>query len=141
MTQIVESVKKACNLKNLLFLESKLNQFYTSFEDVDSELYKHLAINLAIKPQFYAFRWISLLLSQEFSLPGNFFFINTNKKFFLDVIALWDFVFSSAKRLESVEYFSLAMIQHIREELLNGDFSHNVRLLQVNIYFSLTKNF
>lgn len=41
-------------------------------------------------------------------------------------------MFSSAKRLESVEYFSLAMIQHIRNELLNGDFSHNVRLLQVN---------
>ena len=25
-----------------------------------------------MKPQFFAFRWITLLLSQEFNLPGNF---------------------------------------------------------------------
>uniref|UniRef100_A0A915CU22 Rab-GAP TBC domain-containing protein n=1 Tax=Ditylenchus dipsaci TaxID=166011 RepID=A0A915CU22_9BILA len=97
-------------------IEAVLSRFYEHFEQLDPSLYKHLVHDLCIRPQFYAFRWISLLLSQEFSLP--------------DVIAVWDTVFSSLNRLESVEYLCLSMIQHIRKELMNGDFSHNVRLLQ-----------
>ena len=27
---------------------------------------------LEMKPQYYAFRWLTLLLSQEFPLPGNY---------------------------------------------------------------------
>ena len=30
----------------------------------------HRVEELELKPQFYAFRWITLLLSQEFPLPG-----------------------------------------------------------------------
>ena len=36
----------------------------------DPELYHKLLHVQAIKPHYYAFRWITLLLSQEFSLPG-----------------------------------------------------------------------
>ncbi|KAI1724120.1 rab-GTPase-TBC domain-containing protein [Ditylenchus destructor] len=97
-------------------IESVLSRFYERFQRLDAPLYKHLAEDLGIRPQFYAFRWISLLLSQEFSLP--------------DVIALWDTVFCSTNRLESVQFLCLAMLEHIRDELLSGDFSHNVRLLQ-----------
>jgi len=34
-----------------------------------------------IKPQYYAFRWLTLLLSQEFDLPG------TDSQLFYDSIA------------------------------------------------------
>ena len=36
----------------------------------DSQLYYQIYQTQVIKPHFYAFRWITLLLSQEFSLPG-----------------------------------------------------------------------
>ena len=38
----------------------------------DTQLSQYLNVTLNIKPHFYAFRWITLLLSQEFSLPGKF---------------------------------------------------------------------
>lgn len=58
-----------CN-EHLLTVEAVLHRFHSRFRDMDPELYRHVVEELAIKPQFYAFRWISLLLSQEFSLPG-----------------------------------------------------------------------
>ena len=36
----------------------------------DPELYHKLLHSQSIKPHYYAFRWITLLLSQEFPLPG-----------------------------------------------------------------------
>ncbi|KAI6205523.1 TBC1 domain family member 13 [Aphelenchoides besseyi] len=71
---------------------------------------------LSIKPQFYAFRWLSLLLSQEFSLP--------------DTIFLWDTILASYNRIEMTEFICLAMLVNIRDELFAGDFAEDVRLLQ-----------
>lgn len=50
----------------------------------DKELYIHLFNVQAIKPHYYAFRWITLLLSQEYPLP--------------EVLRIWDFLFSDANR-------------------------------------------
>jgi len=42
----------------------------TMLKEKDSTLwYKFMEQDL--KPQFYAFRWLTLMLSQEFPLPGN----------------------------------------------------------------------
>ncbi|KAH7984209.1 hypothetical protein HPB52_018115 [Rhipicephalus sanguineus] len=38
----------------------------------DDRLYGHLK-QLQVEPQYYSFRWIMLLLSQDFPLPGNLF--------------------------------------------------------------------
>ncbi|KAH7728019.1 TBC domain-containing protein c [Aphelenchoides avenae] len=97
-------------------IESTLRRFHDVFAETDPQLHRHVVDSLSIKPQFYAFRWISLLLSQEFSLP--------------DVIILWDTVFAHSNRIETVQYICLAMLESLREELLQGDFSHDVRLLQ-----------
>jgi hypothetical protein len=93
-----------------------LTNFQQHLEVVDPDVYFHL-INLDIKPQFFAFRWLSLLLAQEFSLP--------------DLIALWDCVFSNKDRMEITEYLCLAMLGYIRQELLGSDFGESMRLLQV----------
>jgi hypothetical protein len=98
-------------------IESTLAHFEHQLEAMDPELHAHIVGRLNIKPQFYAFRWLSLLLAQEFSLP--------------DVISLWDTIFASTDRLQMTEYVCLSMLFHVRDELLAGDFAQNVRLLQV----------
>ncbi|KAI6232542.1 TBC1 domain family member 13 [Aphelenchoides besseyi] len=96
-------------------IESTLTTFYQRFALTDPQLYDHMA-KLSIKPQFYAFRWLSLLLSQEFSLP--------------DTIFLWDTILASYNRIEMTEFICLAMLVNIRDELFAGDFAEDVRLLQ-----------
>ncbi|KAE8674689.1 Tetratricopeptide repeat-like superfamily protein isoform 1 [Hibiscus syriacus] len=46
----------------------------------DEELWRHLEITTKVNPQFYAFRWITLLLTQEFN--------------FVDILYIWDTLFS-----------------------------------------------
>lgn len=46
-----------------------MQKFEDSLKMADITLWLHLQ-NQEIKPQYYAFRWLTLLLSQEFELPG-----------------------------------------------------------------------
>ncbi|XP_006818481.1 TBC1 domain family member 13-like, partial [Saccoglossus kowalevskii] len=69
-----------------------------------------------LKPQFFIFRWVTLLLSQEFPLP--------------DIIRLWDSLFSDEKRFEFLIDICCAMIILVRDKLIDGDFSSNMKLLQ-----------
>lgn len=43
--------------------------FTSKLKDKDEFLYNRIK-ELDLKPQYYAFRWLTLLLSQEFPLPG-----------------------------------------------------------------------
>jgi hypothetical protein len=69
-----------------------------------------------ILPQYYAFRWISLILSQEFDLP--------------DVLRLWDSILSDESRFDYLICVCCAMIVLVRDQILENDFEHNVKLLQ-----------
>ncbi|MGH0170962.1 UNVERIFIED_CONTAM: hypothetical protein FKN15_070119 [Acipenser sinensis] len=69
-----------------------------------------------IKPQYFTFRWLTLLLSQEFLLP--------------DVIRIWDSLFSDQERFDFLILVCCAMLVLIRDQLLAGDFTVNMRLLQ-----------
>jgi hypothetical protein len=69
-----------------------------------------------IKEQYFAFRWLSLLFSQEFPLP--------------DVIRMWDSVLASPDRHRCLLLLATAMIILQRDKLLSGDFASNVKLLQ-----------
>ncbi|KAJ0183732.1 hypothetical protein K1T71_000155 [Dendrolimus kikuchii] len=69
-----------------------------------------------LRPQYYSFRWLTLLLSQEFSLP--------------DVERLWDSLFADPQRFSFLIYVCCAMILLIRDNLLHGDFATNVKMLQ-----------
>lgn len=69
-----------------------------------------------LRPQYYSFRWLTLLLSQEFSLP--------------DVERIWDSLFADPQRFNSLIYICCAMILLVRDNILSGDFASNVKLLQ-----------
>lgn len=71
---------------------------------------------LELKPQYYSFRWITLLLSQEFPLP--------------DVLRIWDSLFSDQNRFDFLIHVCCAMIVILRNQLLDGDFPSNLKLLQ-----------
>ncbi|CAK8674692.1 TBC1 domain family member 13-like [Clavelina lepadiformis] len=96
-------------------IEASMNRVLCLLRQVDPEVWLRLD-SLAIKPQFYLFRWITLLLSQEFSLP--------------DVIHIWDILFSDSRRFDFLIAVCSAMIILLRDEILTRDFSHNMKLLQ-----------
>lgn len=81
----------------------------------DPALHAHLAA-LGVSPQFYSFRWLTLLCSQEFDLP--------------DVLRIWDSFFADERRFRFVLFWCLAMLTHVRERLLDADFATAVKTLQ-----------
>ncbi|XP_077334804.1 TBC1 domain family member 13 [Lithobates pipiens] len=96
-------------------ITSKMEGVYSMLKEDDEELYLKLQ-EQNIKPQFFAFRWLTLLLSQEFVLP--------------DVIRIWDSLFADENRFDFLLKVSCAMLILIRDQLLEGDFTVNMRLLQ-----------
>uniref|UniRef100_A0A3B4F0A5 TBC1 domain family member 13 n=1 Tax=Pundamilia nyererei TaxID=303518 RepID=A0A3B4F0A5_9CICH len=93
----------------------KMESVYSMLKDKDMELYLKLE-EQNIKPQYFTFRWLTLLLSQEFLLP--------------DVIRIWDTLFSDQDRFHFLILVCCAMLILIRDNLLAGDFTVNMRLLQ-----------
>ncbi|XP_069775238.1 TBC1 domain family member 13 [Narcine bancroftii] len=93
----------------------KMEKVYSTLKEKDMDLYLKLQ-EQNIKPQFFAFRWLTLLLSQEFLLP--------------DVIRIWDSLFSDIDRFDFLILVCCAMLILIRDQLLAGDFTINMRLLQ-----------
>ncbi|KAK1298765.1 hypothetical protein QJS10_CPB14g01061 [Acorus calamus] len=70
-----------------------------------------------VNPQFYAFRWITLLLTQEFE--------------FHDVMRIWDSLLSNPLGIqEMLLRVCCAMVLCVKRELLGGDFAENLKLLQ-----------
>ncbi|KAK7318949.1 hypothetical protein RJT34_03658 [Clitoria ternatea] len=83
----------------------------------DEELWRHLEITSKVNPQFYAFRWITLLLTQEFN--------------FADSLHIWDTLLSDPEGpQETLLRVCCAMLILIRKRLLAGDFTSNLKLLQ-----------
>ncbi|URD84137.1 TBC [Musa troglodytarum] len=72
---------------------------------------------LKVNPQFYAFRWITLLLTQEFN--------------FVDSLHIWDALLSDPDGpQETLLRVCCAMLILVRKRLLAGDFTSNLKLLQ-----------
>ena len=64
-----------------------------------------------------SFRWLTLMLSQEFPLP--------------DVLRIWDSLLSDETRSDFLIDVCTAMILLIRDQILINDFADNMKLLQV----------
>lgn len=47
-----------------------LKRVETNLKLLDPPLYHHLMVRNQVDTRFFAFRWLTLLLSQEFLLPG-----------------------------------------------------------------------
>ncbi|PIN19076.1 GTPase-activating protein [Handroanthus impetiginosus] len=83
----------------------------------DEELWRHLEMTTKVNPQFYAFRWITLLLTQEFN--------------FADSLVIWDTLLSDPDGpQETLLRICCAMLVIVRRRLLAGDFTSNLKLLQ-----------
>ncbi|KAF9400847.1 hypothetical protein BGX21_003368 [Mortierella sp. AD011] len=85
----------------------------------DEHLWKNLE-DKGIAPEYYSFRWLTVLFTQEFEVP--------------DVWRIWDSVLADTGGIERDYDFLLdfgsAMVCHLRTDLVNGDFADNVKLLQ-----------
>ncbi|CAD6261186.1 unnamed protein product [Miscanthus lutarioriparius] len=83
----------------------------------DEELWRHLEVVTKVNPQFYAFRWITLLLTQEFK--------------FRDCLSLWDTLLGDPEGPQATLLrICCAMLILVRRQLLAGDFTANLKLLQ-----------
>ncbi|CAF3717983.1 unnamed protein product [Adineta steineri] len=94
----------------------RMQKFLSLLKKIDNEVYE-LLDKQKLKPEFYAFRWLTLLLSQEFHLP--------------DVLRIWDSFFADQdQNFQFLLYFCCAMVTLQRDQILNGDYSQNIKLLQ-----------
>lgn len=84
-------------------------------QEKDPQLWKDFE-KKKLNLQFFAFRQLTLLLSQEFELP--------------DVLRLWDTLFSDTNRFELLRFICCSMLMLQREYLLRGDFAENLKLMQ-----------
>eukprot|EP00088_Acartia_fossae_P024788 TRINITY_DN2566_c0_g1_i2.p1 TRINITY_DN2566_c0_g1~~TRINITY_DN2566_c0_g1_i2.p1 ORF type:complete len:385 (-),score=51.57 TRINITY_DN2566_c0_g1_i2:465-1619(-) len=76
----------------------------------------NILLSQGIKMPYFAFRWLSLMLSQEFSLP--------------DVLSLWDALLTDDTRCELLMDVCIAMLKLVRNDLIHNDFATNMKLLQ-----------
>ncbi|XP_055811210.1 uncharacterized protein LOC129880956 [Solanum dulcamara] len=96
------------------FTITRLSQL---LKEHDEELWRHLEVTTNVNPQFYAFRWITLLLTQEFNFP--------------DSLLIWDTLLSDPEGpQETLLRICCAMLIIVRRRLLAGDFTSNLKLLQ-----------
>ncbi|EFJ41677.1 hypothetical protein VOLCADRAFT_83978 [Volvox carteri f. nagariensis] len=90
----------------------------------DRELWHHMEVVhkvgvwvARVDPQFYAFRWLTLLLSQEFAFP--------------DTLRIWDTILSDPHgRMDCLLRICVAMILNVGSILRNGDFTVILKTLQ-----------
>ncbi|KAJ7980534.1 TBC1 domain family member protein [Quillaja saponaria] len=98
-------------------IRSTITRLSQLLKEKDEELWRHLEITTKVNPQFYAFRWITLLLTQEFN--------------FADSLHIWDTLLSDPEGpQETLLRVCCAMLILIRRRLLAGDFTANLKLLQ-----------
>lgn len=74
MAEIRDIFNKHADSDKATGIVSRMDQFLNLLSKIDNEVYQQITLNQGIKPHYYAFRWITLLLSQEFPLPGNYNF-------------------------------------------------------------------
>lgn len=98
-------------------IRSTITRLSQLLKEHDEELWRHLEVTTKINPQFYAFRWITLLLTQEFN--------------FANSLHIWDTLLSDPEGpQETLLRICCAMLILVRRRLLAGDFTSNLKLLQ-----------
>ncbi|KAM7261428.1 hypothetical protein ACFE04_008795 [Oxalis oulophora] len=98
-------------------IRSTITKLSQLLKQHDEELWRHLEVTTKVNPQFYAFRWITLLLTQEFS--------------FTDSLHIWDTLLSDPEGpQDTLLRVCCAMLILVRRRLLAGDFTANLKLLQ-----------
>jgi hypothetical protein len=92
-----------------------LHRFGTILTRREPAVAAHLA-GMRLDNQFYAFRWITTLLSREFAMP--------------DVLMLWDSLLADPYRFSYLLHTCVGMIRLQRPAILGADFGGCMKLLQ-----------
>ncbi|KAH1196283.1 TBC1 domain family member 13 [Glycine max] len=72
---------------SIVGIRSTITRLSQLLKEHDEELWRHLEVTTKVNPQFYAFRWIILLLTQEFN--------------FADILHIWDVILSDPEGPQS----------------------------------------
>ena len=83
--------------------------------EIDPDVYNNLK-KQNVNHQFYALRWVMLLMCQQFDMSN--------------VIRLWDTLFSDNNRFEFLNYICIAVVNLKRDIVLEGDFADCMEELQ-----------
>ena len=95
MTHIRENFMKIYDNSEFGIL-GRMQKFLSLLNKTDKEVYD-LFEKQNLKPEFYSFRWLTLLLSQEFHLP--------------DVLRIWDSLFADQdQNFQFLLYLCCAMV-------------------------------
>lgn len=87
-------------------IQARIKNLNELLKKIDKQLWAHLEKH-NVNPQFYSLRWLMLLLTQEFEMS--------------EVFRLWDCLISHSKRLDYVNYVCIAMIEGVRDKLIQDD--------------------
>ena len=93
----------------------KFNYLNRVLKTVDYKLYLSLK-KQQVHPQFYAFRWLSLLFTQEFNLA--------------DIERLWDTLFSDRDRFQYAIFIAVAMLTLEGNKIMEDNFNQTMQTLQ-----------
>jgi len=98
-------------------IQYQMSLFSDLLLDTDRDLWIYMD-EKQLSVHYYSFRWITLLLSQEFDLPN--------------VLRLWDSIFSvpEENRFELLRYICVAIVRIQRDKILRSDFGEALHLLQ-----------
>ena len=89
-------------------IDGKCKAMLSILKSVDYEVWVKLEQE-RVNPQFYALRWLMLLMCQEFDMAN--------------CVRLWDTLFADPNRYEFLNYVCVAIIIEVRDEILEGDFA------------------
>lgn len=116
LTHIGDNFCRVLDFDRSQGVSQTIETFRRLLEYCDPELAEHLEVE-DVKAEFFAFRWVTLLLSQEFVVP--------------DVIRLWDYLFSFCEDVNAAVYFTaVAMAINVREQALSMQFGPLLMMLQ-----------
>mmetsp|Transcript_6702 Transcript_6702/g.10991 ORF Transcript_6702/g.10991 Transcript_6702/m.10991 type:complete len:718 (-) Transcript_6702:39-2192(-) len=93
----------------------RIQDFVDTLHEHDPQV-ANLLDEQGIAPSFYSLRWITTLFTREFDL--------------FDTIRLWDSLFADTDRHDMLCCLCCTMVMEQRDELLAGDFTGNLTLLQ-----------
>ena len=114
MTEIGDNFCKAMD-HTQYGIQAMMSKLMAKLQRGDPELHGDL-IHKNIDPHYFSFRWLTLLLSQEFFLP--------------DLIELWDLLFADETRFEFLYDICCSMLLLQRRAIIGADFGDTIKLLQ-----------
>ena len=112
-------------------VSGKVNRLKKMLNIVDIQLYQHFE-KYNVEYYTFAYRWFILFFSQEFLM--------------IDILRLWDYLFSQDDKYINCYFVSLAILELKRDDLLVSDLSgilsnlKSLKVLNVEEIISLAKN-